>query len=57
MPTDYRSILRNAGVNFAGLSFAEQNKLITALHNAHTEGYTTGYHAALSAPAHFTHGL
>lgn len=55
--TDYRSILRNAGVNFAGLSFAEQNKLITALHNAHTQGYTAGYHAALSTPAHFTHGL
>jgi hypothetical protein len=55
--TDYRSILRDAGVNFAGLSFAEQNKLINALHAAHTEGYSAGYHAALSTPDSFVHGL
>jgi hypothetical protein len=55
--TDYRSMLRNAGVNFAGLSFAEQNKLINALHAAHTVGYSAGYHAALSTPDSFVHGL
>lgn len=53
---DYRTIAREAGINFAGLSFAEQNKLINALHNAHSAGYVAGYSAALNAPA-FTHGL
>lgn len=53
---DYRAMLREAGVNFAALSFAEQNKLINALHTAHSAGYVSGYHAALAAPS-APHGL
>jgi len=53
---DYRTLIREAGVNFADLSFSEQNKLINALHAAHSRGYSSGYHAALNAP-NFVHGL
>lgn len=53
---DYRTIAKEAGINFTGLSFSEQNKLINALHNAHSAGYISGYHAAITAPS-VTHGL
>jgi hypothetical protein len=54
--TDYRALLRDAGINFSALSFSEQNKLINALHAAYSQGYLSGYHAALNAPS-FVHGL
>jgi hypothetical protein len=54
--TDYRAIAKDADINFASLSFAEQNKLINALHAAHSQGYSAGYWAALEAPS-VTHGL
>lgn len=45
---DYRAILRDANVSFSSLPFAEQNKLINALHAAYSAGYSAGYWQALN---------
>lgn len=46
---DYRAILRDANVSFSSLPFHEQNKLINALHAAHSAGYSAGYWHAVNS--------